>query len=174
MPVPGLSLLGLKRIRGFVSILRYINPTIIIRVFANSTGVHIADRNKQNVSTEKKQCTDINKVKNMGKNFIVATHNRFNVLAELADETSFNIEQCVNVDNTALSECKVDNEKPMCKDVEVSQVQESETIVNHVDTTDTTAIVREVLQGKGNKSMRKVNVHALKDKTTDLKHCLSQ
>ena len=30
MPVPGLSLLGLKRIRGFVSILRHINPTIII------------------------------------------------------------------------------------------------------------------------------------------------
>ena len=30
MPVPGLSLHGLKRIRGFVSILRYINPTIII------------------------------------------------------------------------------------------------------------------------------------------------
>ena len=30
MPVHGLSLLGLKRIRGFVSILRYINPTIII------------------------------------------------------------------------------------------------------------------------------------------------
>ena len=30
MPVPGLSLLGLKRIRGFASILRYINPTIII------------------------------------------------------------------------------------------------------------------------------------------------
>ena len=30
MPVPGLSLLGLKRIRGFVSILRYINPTIMI------------------------------------------------------------------------------------------------------------------------------------------------
>ena len=30
MPVPGLSLLGLKRIRGFVSILSYINPTIII------------------------------------------------------------------------------------------------------------------------------------------------
>ena len=30
MPVPGLSLLGSKRIRGFVSILRYINPTIII------------------------------------------------------------------------------------------------------------------------------------------------
>ena len=30
MPVPGLSLLGLKCIRGFVSILRYINPTIII------------------------------------------------------------------------------------------------------------------------------------------------
>ena len=30
MPVPGLSLLGTKRIRGFVSILRYINPTITI------------------------------------------------------------------------------------------------------------------------------------------------
>ena len=30
MPVPGPSLLGLKRIRGFVSILRYINPTVII------------------------------------------------------------------------------------------------------------------------------------------------
>ena len=30
MPVPGLSLLGPKRIRGFVSILCYINPTIII------------------------------------------------------------------------------------------------------------------------------------------------
>ena len=30
MPVPGLSLLGLKRIRGFVSILHNINPTIII------------------------------------------------------------------------------------------------------------------------------------------------
>ena len=30
MPVPGLSLLGHKRVRGFVSILRYINPTIII------------------------------------------------------------------------------------------------------------------------------------------------
>ena len=30
MPVPELSLLGLKRIRGFVSILHYINPTIII------------------------------------------------------------------------------------------------------------------------------------------------
>ena len=30
MPVPGLSLLGLKRIRGFASILRYINPTIIL------------------------------------------------------------------------------------------------------------------------------------------------
>ena len=30
MSVPGLSLLGLKRIRGFVSILRSINPTIII------------------------------------------------------------------------------------------------------------------------------------------------
>ena len=33
MPVPGLSLLGLKRIRGFVSILCYINPTIIIIIF---------------------------------------------------------------------------------------------------------------------------------------------
>ena len=33
MPVPGLSLLGLKRIRGFASILRYINPTIIIIIF---------------------------------------------------------------------------------------------------------------------------------------------
>ena len=30
MPVPGLSLLRLKHIRGFVSILRYINPPIII------------------------------------------------------------------------------------------------------------------------------------------------
>ena len=30
MPVPGLSLLVLKCIRGFVSILRYINPTISI------------------------------------------------------------------------------------------------------------------------------------------------
>ena len=30
MPVPGLSLLGLKHIRGFASILCYINPTIII------------------------------------------------------------------------------------------------------------------------------------------------
>ena len=30
MFVPGVSLLGLKRIRGFVSILRSINPTIII------------------------------------------------------------------------------------------------------------------------------------------------
>ena len=30
MSVPGLSLLGHKPIRGFVSILRYINPTIII------------------------------------------------------------------------------------------------------------------------------------------------
>ena len=32
MPVPGLSLLGHKRIRGFVSILRYINPTTIINL----------------------------------------------------------------------------------------------------------------------------------------------
>ena len=46
MPVPGLYLLGLKRIRGFVSILRYINPTIIISVigsefteFGNSVAV---------------------------------------------------------------------------------------------------------------------------------------
>ena len=40
MPVPGLSLLGLKRIRGFVSILRYINPTIIIIItaYVKSTG----------------------------------------------------------------------------------------------------------------------------------------
>ena len=30
MPVPGLSLLGPERIRGLISILRYINPTIII------------------------------------------------------------------------------------------------------------------------------------------------
>ena len=30
MSVPGLSLLGLEHIRGFVSILRSINPTIII------------------------------------------------------------------------------------------------------------------------------------------------
>ena len=36
MPVPGLSLLGLKRIRGFVSILHYLNPTIIIII--NSMG----------------------------------------------------------------------------------------------------------------------------------------
>ena len=35
MPVPGLPLLGLKRIRGFVSILRYINPTIIIIIILN-------------------------------------------------------------------------------------------------------------------------------------------
>ena len=35
MPVPALSLLGLKRIRGFVSILRYINPTIIIIIIIN-------------------------------------------------------------------------------------------------------------------------------------------
>ena len=34
MPVPGLSLLGLQRIRGFVSILRYINPTIIIIIIS--------------------------------------------------------------------------------------------------------------------------------------------
>ena len=37
MPVPGLSLLGLKRIRGFVSILRYINPTIIIIIITTIT-----------------------------------------------------------------------------------------------------------------------------------------
>ena len=39
MPVPGLSLLGLKRIRGFVSILRYINPTIIIIIKVPPTEV---------------------------------------------------------------------------------------------------------------------------------------
>ena len=33
MPVLGLSLLGLKHIRGFVSILRSINPTIIYYIF---------------------------------------------------------------------------------------------------------------------------------------------
>ena len=38
MPVPGLSLLGLKRIRGFVSILRYINPTIIIIIIKRRVG----------------------------------------------------------------------------------------------------------------------------------------
>ena len=38
MPVPGLSLLGLKRIRGFVSILRYINPTIIIIIMSTPLG----------------------------------------------------------------------------------------------------------------------------------------
>ena len=36
MPVHGLSLLGPKRIRGFVSILRYINPTIIININKNN------------------------------------------------------------------------------------------------------------------------------------------
>ena len=35
MPVPGLSLLGLERIRGFLSILRYINPIIIIIIIIN-------------------------------------------------------------------------------------------------------------------------------------------
>ena len=38
MPVPGLSLLGLKRIRGLVSILRYINPTIIIIIIKMTPG----------------------------------------------------------------------------------------------------------------------------------------
>ena len=38
MPVPGLSLLGLKHIRGFVSILRYINPTIIIIIKERKCG----------------------------------------------------------------------------------------------------------------------------------------
>ena len=37
MPVPGLSLLGPKRIRGFVSILRYINPTITIIIMLTTT-----------------------------------------------------------------------------------------------------------------------------------------
>ena len=40
MPVPGLSLLGLKRIRGFVSILRYINPTTIIIIMTVMTWDH--------------------------------------------------------------------------------------------------------------------------------------
>ena len=45
MPVPGLSLLGLKRIRGFVSILRYINPTIIIIIIGEGglPGYHLND-----------------------------------------------------------------------------------------------------------------------------------
>ena len=34
MSVPGLSLLGLKHIRGFISILRSINPTFIIIIMA--------------------------------------------------------------------------------------------------------------------------------------------
>ena len=40
MSVLGLSLLGLKRIRGFVSILRSINPTIIIiiAIITNQAG----------------------------------------------------------------------------------------------------------------------------------------
>ena len=36
MPVSGLSLLGHKRIRGLVSILRYINSTIIIIIIISS------------------------------------------------------------------------------------------------------------------------------------------
>ena len=80
----------------------------------------------------------------------------------------------MNTNDTALSKCKVDNDKIMSEHVEVSQVQDSETIANRIDTTDTKAVVTEVLQGKGSKVMRKVNVQALKNKSTELKLCLSQ
>ena len=48
MPVPGLSLLGLKRIRGFVSILRSINPTIIIITIISTLFVVLGPKNNNN------------------------------------------------------------------------------------------------------------------------------
>ena len=56
----------------------------------------------------------------------------------------------------------------MCTNVKISQVQGSEIFVTAIDTTDTTAVVKEVLQGKGNKIMRKVNVQALNNKAQTL------
>ena len=71
-----------------------------------------------------------------------------------------------------------------CECVLNSLAQDSETSGNTVDTTDITAIARAILQGKGNKVMRKVNVRTLNvrtlnvrtlnNKSKDLKLCLSQ
>ena len=47
MPVPGLSLLGPKRVRGFVSILRYVNPTIIIIIIKYCKTRHLPPTGKK-------------------------------------------------------------------------------------------------------------------------------
>ena len=83
-------------------------------------------------------------------------------------------EQGVNDINIASRKQKGVNEKSTGTNVEASQVQGSETFVTAIDTTDTTAVVKEVLQGRGNRVMRKVSVQALNNKSTDLKLCLSQ
>ena len=66
MPVPRLSLLGLKRIRGFVSILRYINPTIIITHLATEihfqTTDHVVAVEKvaeQHIGTKYSKCNSL-------------------------------------------------------------------------------------------------------------------
>ena len=57
MPVAGLSLLGLKRIRGFVSILRYINPTIII-IIISVKGINL---NGSNLEQDELQIVSLGK-----------------------------------------------------------------------------------------------------------------
>ena len=107
-------------------------------------------------------------------NYTVSTHNRFDVLTELDENNATNMEQGVCGNDYALTKCNVERENTLGKQTEVSQVQDSETIINQIDNTDTAAIVKEVLQGGGSKVMRKVSVQALKNKSSDLKLCLSQ
>ena len=96
------------------------------------------------------------------------------MLNELPEINASSTEQGVGVDYHALTKCNVNKTKSSCKHDESSQVQDSETLTDTFDNTDTAAVVKEVLRGKGSKAMRKVNVQALKNKSSDLKLCLSQ
>ena len=58
--------------------------------------------------------------------------------------------------------------------VNMMNLAKHKTLTDRIDNTDTVTVVKEVLQGRGSKVMRKINVQALKNKSSDLKLCLSQ
>ena len=81
-------------------------------------------RNKSKVTTDRSHCINVKKSNETLGNFCVATRNRFDILAELDDETYSEIEQGVEVNDITPSKCKVKDKEIMCKHVEVSQLQD--------------------------------------------------
>ena len=115
---------------------------VISRVFTNRNQVKFAVSKVGTSEINQNRCGQLHKASNKVANYSVSIYNRFEVLNELPEINASSTEQGVGVDYHALTKCNVNKTKSSCKHDESSQVQDSETLADTFDNTDTAAVVK--------------------------------